>query len=169
MRLLQAWQVWVTPGAGPRPSRTRISLTSCHLSATPHSLTLSGKNARVRRVGSAWRRQLLPRCCVLHRMDALAGRRRCCCINGLSPQLNKSLFCLQEFVTVFEKHFFLLLLLLLLISPNDLVTRRHSQNSKRQNIPSAPLGLALKVSTFSKMSFKKKKRKKVKRKETDLI
>lgn len=43
MHLSQPWQVWVTPGAGPRPSRTGISLASCHLSATLLSLTLSGK------------------------------------------------------------------------------------------------------------------------------
>lgn len=35
----------MTPGAGPRPSRTGISPSSCHLGATPLSLTLSGKNA----------------------------------------------------------------------------------------------------------------------------
>lgn len=39
----------MTPGAGPRPSRTRISLTSCHLSATLLSITLSGKHTYIRK------------------------------------------------------------------------------------------------------------------------
>lgn len=41
MHLRQAWQVWVTPGAGLHPSHTGISLASCHLSTTLHSLTLT--------------------------------------------------------------------------------------------------------------------------------
>lgn len=40
MHLRQAWQVWVTPGAGLHPSHMRISLASCHLSTTLLSLTL---------------------------------------------------------------------------------------------------------------------------------
>lgn len=39
----------MTPGAGPRPSRTGISLASCHLSATLLSITLSGKHTLTHR------------------------------------------------------------------------------------------------------------------------
>lgn len=149
MRLLQAWQVWVTPGAGPRPSRTRISLTSCHLSATPHSLTLSGKNARVRTVGSARRRELQLRRRVLHRMDtrALTHTRRCCCTNGLSSQLSKSPFSLESLLQFLRNIFFFFVLL---VSPQELGLRVDANSAKCRNIPSAPLGLALKVSTLSK-------------------
>lgn len=150
MRLLQAWQVWVTPGAGPRPSRTRISLTSCHLSATPHSLTLSGKNARVRTVGSARRRELQLRRRVLHRMDthtqALTHTRRCCCTHGLSSQLNKSPFSLESLFQFLRNFYFFFLACL---SPRTWL-RVDANSANRRNIPSAPLGLALKVSTLSK-------------------
>lgn len=148
MRLLQAWQVWVTPGAGPRPSRTRISLTSCHLSATPHSLTLSGKNARVRTVGSARRRELQLRRRVLHRMDthALTHTRRCCCTNGLSSQLSKSPFSLESLLQFLRNIFFFFFCF---FTPRTWL-RVDANSAKRRNIPSAPLGLALKVSTLSK-------------------